>query len=107
MPDGSRVAINMLKLLMFYHPLAATHLAAANLATRQHQLSLFTMFLGPVGLRRKIVTRCDAPQSQIADEQLKTALKVNCIGSLCGQGSQQLIADLAAAGASNSRPYKR
>ncbi len=61
MPDGSRIAINMLKLLMFCHSLAATDLAAANLATQQHQLSLVTMFLGPVGLRMKIVTRCDAP----------------------------------------------
>ncbi len=61
MPDGSRIAINMLKLLMFCHSLAATDLAAANLATQQHQFSLITMSLGPVGLRMKIVTRCDAP----------------------------------------------
>lgn len=55
-PDGSRIAVDMLKLLMFCHSLAATDLAAANLATRQHQLSLVTMFLGPVGMRTKIVT---------------------------------------------------
>ena len=83
MPDGCRIAINMLKPLMFCHSLAATDLAAANLATHQHQLSLVTMFLGPVGLSMTIVTRCDAPRSQTVDVQLTTALKVNCTGSLC------------------------
>ena len=61
MPDGCKIAINMLKALMFCHSLAATDLAAANLATHQHQLALVTMFLGPVGLRLTIVTRRDAP----------------------------------------------
>ena len=43
----------MLKLLMFCHSLAALDLAAANLATHQHQLSLVTVFLSPVGLRNE------------------------------------------------------
>ncbi len=50
-----------LKLLMFCHSLADTDLTAANLTTRQHQLSVVTMLLGPVGLIMKILIRCDAP----------------------------------------------
>jgi len=51
----------MLKALMFCHTLAATDLAAANLATHRQQLPFVTLFLGPVGFRMKILTRCDAP----------------------------------------------
>jgi hypothetical protein len=54
MPDGSRIAIAMLKLLMFCHSLAETDSTAANLTTHQHQLSVVTMLLGPVGLQASI-----------------------------------------------------
>ena len=61
MPDGSRIAIAKVKLLMFCHSLADTDFIAANLTTHQHQLSVVTMLLGPVGLTMKILTRYDAP----------------------------------------------
>ena len=53
MPDGSRIAIAKLKLLMFCHSLADTDLTAVNLTTHQQQLSVVTMLPGPVGLRMK------------------------------------------------------
>ena len=59
-PDGSRVAIAKLKLLMFCHLLADTDLTAANSTTHQHQLSVVTMLLGPDGLTMKILIQCDA-----------------------------------------------
>ena len=51
MPDGSRIAIAKLQLVMFCHSLADTDLAAANLTAHQQQLPVVTKLLGPVGLK--------------------------------------------------------
>ena len=60
MPDETRSASIMLKLLLFCCSLAETDLTAAKLRTPQQHFAVVTMLLGPLSFKMEIVSKCDA-----------------------------------------------